>query len=83
MKTDKINPSHYTKLSPEPITVIEAWKLGYHLGNALKYIARAGNKEGESTLDDLQKARWYIDRAIEFFRAQELSTVEQVKGEKQ
>lgn len=40
-----INPSHYTDLNPEPIEVIEEWNLGFHLGNALKYMARAGRKD--------------------------------------
>lgn len=46
----------------EAIKVIEAWGLGFCLGNALKYICRAGRKGSE--LDDLRKARWYIDREI-------------------
>ena len=49
----------------EAIKVIEAWDLGFHLGNAVKYIARAGKKEGSSREYDLNKARWYIDRYIE------------------
>jgi hypothetical protein len=43
--------------------VIEAWSLGFHLGNAVKYIARAGKKG--AAIEDLKKARWYIDRVIE------------------
>ena len=59
---DIINePPHYTRLDPEPITVIEAWRLGFCLGNAVKYIARHEAKGG---LDDLKKARWYLDRHI-------------------
>lgn len=61
---DKINPAHYAKLSPEPITVIEAWELDFFLGNALKYIARAGRKPGESEVDDLKKAAWYLNRKV-------------------
>lgn len=48
----------------EAIKVIEAWELGFHLGNAVKYIARAGKKLGEPASKDLTKARWYIERAI-------------------
>jgi hypothetical protein len=55
-------PAHYTRLNPEPIDVIEAWGLGWHLGNVLKYIARAGHKGSE--LEDLRKARNYLDRKI-------------------
>lgn len=61
---DPIRPSHYTSLSPEPITVIEAWELGFHLGNTVKYIARAGKKD-RRVIEDLEKARWYLDREIE------------------
>ena len=60
---DPINhPSHYTRGGIETIHVIEAWGLNFHLGNAVKYISRAGHKE--SKLEDLKKARWYLDREI-------------------
>jgi len=62
-EVDEINqPAHYNQSSIEPIDVIEAWKLTYHLGNVLKYIARAEHKG--STIKDLKKARWYLDRHI-------------------
>lgn len=48
----------------EAIKVIEAWGLGFHLGNAVKYISRAGKKSGETLLKDLKKAAWYLDRFI-------------------
>ncbi len=64
MTTDDTNPDHYKRLDPEPITVIEAWNLGFCEGNALKYLARAGFKPGQARDLDLAKARWYIDRAI-------------------
>ena len=61
---DPVNyPSHYTRGGIETIDAIEAWGLDYHLGNAVKYISRAGHKDNE--LQDLKKARWYLDRAIE------------------
>lgn len=56
------HPSHYNKGKFEVIDVIEDWKLGFSLGNAIKYIARAEHKE--SALEDLKKARWYLDREI-------------------
>lgn len=56
------HPKHYGNGTYECINVIEAWELGYHLGNAVKYIARAGRKEDR--LQDLKKARWYLDREI-------------------
>jgi hypothetical protein len=53
---------HYRKLSPEPITIIEAWGLGFHLGNALKYIARSPYKGSEK--QDLEKAIFYLQRKL-------------------
>jgi hypothetical protein len=48
----------------EAIKVIEAWDLDFSLGNAVKYISRAGRKDPSKTIEDLEKARWYVDRAI-------------------
>ncbi len=63
--SDKINPDHYKTTSGlEVIDVIEKFELSFCLGNAIKYILRAGKKEGEVELDDLTKARWYIDRRL-------------------
>ena len=60
---DPINhPTHYTFSQIEVIDVIEAWELGFHLGNVVKYIARADRKGNRS--NDLKKARWYLDREI-------------------
>jgi len=56
------HPHHYTFGAIEVIDAIEAWELGFHLGNVVKYVARAGRKGNQ--LDDLKKARWYLDRAI-------------------
>jgi hypothetical protein len=61
--SDPVNPDHYRNLAVEPISAIEAWHLGFHLGNAVKYIARAGRKSPD-VLTDLKKARWYLDREI-------------------
>lgn len=63
-KPDAINPPHYAKLDPEPITVVEGWDLGFCLGNVLKYISRAGRKDASKHVEDLKKARWYLDREI-------------------
>jgi hypothetical protein len=58
------HPNHYggKDNAYEAIKVIEAWKLGFNLGNTLKYICRADNKN--SKVENLQKARWYLDREI-------------------
>jgi hypothetical protein len=63
---DPVNqPSHYKVGGVETIDFIEAKGLGYHLGNVVKYITRAGHKGTNQGLEDLRKARWYLDRAIE------------------
>jgi hypothetical protein len=67
MEEDRVNaPRHYTYMDPvyEPINVIEEWGLGYHLGNVIKYIVRAGRKEPEKEKEDLEKAVWYLQRYI-------------------
>jgi hypothetical protein len=56
------NPAHYTDGGIETIDFIEAKKLNYHLGNAVKYISRAGKKSNK--VEDLKKAIWYIEREI-------------------
>lgn len=62
---DVVNhPGHYTDGGIETIDFIEAKKLPYHLGNAVKYISRAGKKDPEKTVEDLKKAVWYINRYI-------------------
>lgn len=58
------NPSHYTQGNIEVIDFIDDQKFGYHLGNAVKYIARAGKKDPSKTEEDLRKAIWYIERFI-------------------
>lgn len=63
VEEDVINhPSHYTRGKIEVIDFIEDQQLPYHLGNVIKYIARAGHKGDK--LEDLKKARWYLDRYI-------------------
>lgn len=60
---DAINPSYYQN-GIETIEAIEAWGLGFCLGNAVKYISRAGKKDPTKTVEDLNKAIWYIERRI-------------------
>lgn len=65
------HPTHYGgKDNPyEAIKVIEAWGLGFCLGNTVKYISRAGKKATDKTVEDLKKARWYLDREISALEA--------------
>ena len=63
---DVINhPAHYGGEHNvyEAIKVIEAWQLGFNIGNTVKYISRAGKKG--AALEDLKKAAWYLNREIE------------------
>ena len=63
---DPVNhPSHYTDGKIEVIDFIEDKNLSFHLGNVVKYIARAGKKDTTKTIEDLKKARWYLDRYIQ------------------
>ena len=62
---DPVNrPAHYTDGKIEVIDFIEDKKLGFCLGNAVKYISRAGKKDPEKEVEDLQKAAWYVNRRI-------------------
>ena len=62
---DPINrPAHYTDGKIEVIDYIEDKKLGFCLGNAIKYISRAGKKDPSKEIEDLGKAVWYINRRI-------------------
>jgi hypothetical protein len=60
-----IHPTHYGgKDNPyEAIKVIEAWDVGFNLGNTLKYISRAGKKD--NIIQDLEKALFYLNREIQ------------------
>jgi len=63
---DPVNhPPHYGGDTPyEAIKVIEAWELGFSLGNCVKYIARAGIKDPAREIEDLEKAAWYLAHHI-------------------
>ncbi len=65
MKNDVVNhPSHYTDGKIEVIDFIDDKKLGFCLGNAVKYISRAGKKDPTKEIEDLEKAIWYINHHI-------------------
>ncbi len=66
------HPQHYggADNTYEAIKVIEAWQLGFCLGNTVKYISRAGKKD--DIVQDLKKARWYLDREIQRLEAKKM-----------
>jgi hypothetical protein len=73
---DQVNhPKHYGgEDNPyEAIKVIDAWEADFYIGNLLKYVCRAGKKGGKE-LDDLKKAKWYLDRKIEKLNNDRLRT---------
>jgi len=73
-KKETVNhPAHYNVGKFEVIDIIEDWDLGFHLGNAIKYIARAKHKDNE--LEDLKKARWYLNRKIFILKAKAIITI--------
>jgi hypothetical protein len=65
LKEDLVNkPSHYTNSKIEVIDYIEDKGFNYNLGNAVKYISRAGKKNKDTYVQDLQKAIWYLTREV-------------------
>jgi len=68
------HPSHYNQGKIEVIEFIEDKKLGFHLGNSVKYICRAGKKNPAKETEDLKKAIWYLERKIELLSGEQLGT---------
>ena len=70
------HPQHYGGESNlyEAIKVIDAWGLGFSLGNTVKYISRAGKKNKEKELEDLKKALWYLQHHIETLSNNEMDS---------
>lgn len=60
------HPEHYGGKDNiyEAIKVIDAWELGFSLGNTIKYISRAGKKSQSKELEDLKKSLWYLEYHI-------------------
>ena len=63
-------PSHYQG-TIQPIDLINAQDLNFNLGNVVKYVCRAGKKQGEDVLSDLEKAKNYINYEIERIKKNE------------
>lgn len=64
------HPEYYSNGGIEAIDFIEAHSLSFNLGNVIKYITRAGRKDGEDKLTALRKAQWYLEREIKSQEAQ-------------
>ena len=57
------HPAHYNRGKYEAIDIIESLEMNFNLGNALKYLFRAGHKD--DIIQDLKKAKWYLEREIQ------------------
>lgn len=73
-------PSHYVRWKIEPITFIQANDMPFWMGNVVKYVMRAGYKEGIDELEDLAKAKRYIEMREEHVRRQRTGTELAVEG---
>lgn len=62
--SDSIKPSYYNEHGISPSDLIEAFDLNFNRGNVIKYTCRAGKKDPDKLIEDLQKAREYLDREI-------------------
>ena len=78
--TEHVNhPNHYNVGGIEVIDAIEAWGFGegFNRGDAIKYNARAGRKNPETEVEDLQKAKWYIERELHRMKNEDDDTPEE------
>lgn len=64
MEKNFVRPEYYNDTGISPFDVIDVWELNFYLGNVIKYIKRAGKKEGNSRLQDLKKAQEYLSAEI-------------------
>ncbi|AHJ02910.1 hypothetical protein AX10_00055 [Listeria monocytogenes WSLC1001] len=64
MNDEISQPSHYTSGGIEPIEFIQSHNMNFEKGNVIKYVTRAGKKEGQTEVKDLKKARQYLDFLI-------------------
>ena len=67
----KKSPAHYTRGSIEVWDFIRDQKLNYHLGNAIKYICRAGHKSPSTQKEDLEKAIHYLENELNHLVSQQ------------
>lgn len=71
-ENDPVNhPAHYTSGKIECIDYITDKQLDFCLGNAVKYITRAGHKDPEKTIEDLEKAVFYINYKIKILKEEQ------------
>ena len=66
MEKEQVNHPYHYQQGIEPIEVIESWDLNFNLGNVIKYTLRAPYKE--DMIQDLEKAKWYLEREIQILK---------------
>ena len=82
MNENAVNHPSYYQGKIEVIDFIEDKGLGFNLGNCVKYISRAGKKNPEKLIEDLEKARWYLDREISRIEENEKKEINRVANGK-
>lgn len=81
------HPEHYTSGGVETIDLIEAKELNFNLGNVVKYVSRCGKKKSKGmtadakALQDLKKAKWYLEREISLREAKQHENSEHSSGQ--
>ncbi len=81
LKDDPVNhPSHYCDGGIETLDFITAKNLDFFLGQVCKYISRAGKKDPDKELEDLEKAQFYLNRKIELMKEKQQTEREQKGG---
>lgn len=78
---DAIRPDYYKSNGIEAIDIIDAFDLNFNLGNVIKYVLRAGKKDGEEKEKDLAKVKFYLTRELNKTLKQEQNNTKNLKGE--
>lgn len=78
---DAIRPDYYKSNGIEVLDLTDAFDLNFNLGNVVKYVVRAGKKDGEEKEKDLAKAKFYLNRELNKTLKQEQNNTKKLKGE--
>lgn len=78
---DAIRPDYYKSNGIEVLDLADAFDLNFNLDNVVKYVVRAGKKDGEEKEKDLAKAKFYLNRELNKTLKQEQNNTKKLKGE--
>lgn len=78
---DAIRPDYYKSNGIEVLDLTDVFDLNFNLGNVVKYVVRAGKKDGEEKEKDLAKAKFYLNRELNKTLKQEQNNTKNLKGE--